>query len=60
MTKNDLNGSPASRVAFAPSVPLSDGWPGGPHAILIEIAAVALIWFVLKNLFDSLSRPRGA
>jgi len=58
--ENDLKGSSASRVAFAASPAFSDGWPGGPQAILLEIAAAAPLWFVLKTLFDSLSRPRGA
>ena len=55
-----LNGSPAPCVAFAASPALSDGWPSGPHAILIEIACAALLWLVLKCLFDSLTSRRGA
>ncbi len=55
-----LNGSPASGVAFTASPTLSDGWPSGPQAILIEIACAVLLWLVLKILFDSFNRRRGA
>ncbi len=60
MPEIDLKGSPAPGVAFAPSSVFVDGWPSGPHAILLELAAVALLWFVLKTLFNSLNRLRGA
>ncbi len=60
MTKIHPNGSPAPSVAFAPSPAFSDGWPGGPQAILFEIAGALLLWFVLKRLFNALNRPRRA
>ena len=60
MPEIDLNGSAAPAVAFAPPPAFVDGWPSGPHAILLELAALALFWFVLKHLFGSLSRRRHA
>ena len=54
-----LNGSPAPCVAFAASAALSDGWPSGPQAILIEIAGAILLWLVLQCLFGSFTRRCG-
>ena len=60
MPESNLNGSPAPAVAFAPLPAFVDGWPSGPHAIVLERTALALFWLVLKNLFGSLSPSRRA
>ena len=60
MPEIDLKGSPTPGVAFASPPVFLDGWPSGPHAILLELAAATWLWFLLKTLFGSLNRPRGA
>ena len=54
-----LIGSGAPAVAFPLAPAVSDGWPGR-QALWPEIVGVALLWLIVKLLFDTLNSPRGA